>query len=68
MTKETINVDGMTCNHCKMTVEQAAGKLDGVAKAKVDLKKNTLTVKFDEGKTSLDLIKDAVSEAGYQVV
>ncbi len=67
MTKETLSVDGMTCNHCKMTVEQAAGKLDGVVKAKVDLKKKALTVKFDEGKASLETIKNAVSEAGYQV-
>jgi copper chaperone len=34
-----INVKGMSCNHCKISVETALKKLNGVSKAVVDLDK-----------------------------
>jgi len=33
----TIQVKGMTCEHCQAVVEDALGGLTGVASAKVDL-------------------------------
>ena len=68
MTKESISVEGMTCGHCKMTVENSAAALDGVAAAKVNLKKKNVTVKFDESKVTLEAVKAAIAEAGYQPV
>lgn len=67
MVKEIFRVEGMTCGHCKSTVEKAADDLPGVAKAKVDLKKGTLTVKFDSAAVTLEAIKEAVEGAGYSV-
>ena len=67
MQKESIRVEGMTCGHCKMTVENAAGELPGVDSAKVNLKKSTLTVKYDAAAVTIDDIKEAVVEAGYSV-
>lgn len=67
MQKESFRVEGMTCGHCKMTVENAAGNLAGVGAAKVNLKKGTLTVKYDSAAVTLEDIKDAVIEAGYSV-
>jgi copper chaperone len=67
MQKENIRVEGMSCGHCKMTVENAAGSLPGVESAKVNLKKGTLTVKFNPDSVALDDIKEVVSDAGYSV-
>ena len=68
MKEEVLTVEGMTCNHCKMTVEGAAVSLSGVGDAKVDLKAKTLTVSFDETKVDQGQIKSAVESQGYHVV
>lgn len=66
--KRILTVKGMTCGHCKSAVEKAARGLPGVLAAEVDLAASTLAVEFDPVKSSLESIKKAVEEAGYQVV
>lgn len=34
---KTIRIEGMQCNHCKMSVEKALNELDGVIKVEVSL-------------------------------
>ena len=45
--KETLKIDGMTCDHCVMHVTNALESVEGVEKAKVSLKKKEALVKFD---------------------
>ena len=66
MTKQVINVDGMSCEHCVKSVANAIKSLPGIGGVDVSLKKHTATVKFDENKTSLDGIKEAIREIGYE--
>ncbi|MDC7233747.1 MAG: heavy metal translocating P-type ATPase [Spirochaetales bacterium] len=61
--KTTITVEGMSCNHCKMSVEKAASSVDSVTDAVVDLEKKELSLLVDEGK--IDEVKAAVREAGF---
>jgi Cu+-exporting ATPase len=64
----TFPVQGMTCNHCKMRVENAAKEIDGVSKAEVDLEAGTLSLDIpatDSGAV-IAMVKDAVREAGYE--
>ncbi|VBB08840.1 Hypothetical protein LUCI_4121 [Lucifera butyrica] len=68
ITKQTMTVEGMSCNHCKNAVEKAARALPGVLAAEVDLAANQLTVEYNPGKSNLEEIKTAVEEAGYTVV
>jgi len=65
MTKEVIQVRGMSCKHCVKAVTEAAEGIAGVKKVKVDLKAGTATVTFD-GDLLAD-IKTAITEAGYDV-
>jgi len=37
MNKKIISIEGMSCNHCKMSVEKALNSLEGVAKVEVSL-------------------------------
>ena len=67
MTTETLNVDGMTCNHCKMNVEKNLGTLAGISSVTVDLDAKTVTVETD-GSTDLAKIKQTINEIGYTVV
>ena len=68
MKEEVLSVEGMTCNHCKMTVENTVVSLSGVGIAEVDLKAKTLTVSFDEAKVDQNQIRTAVESQGYHVV
>lgn len=61
----TLNVEGMSCGHCVNSVEGAVKKLG--ATGKVDLSGGSVTVDFDESKISLDAIKEAIEEQGYDV-
>ena len=65
MTK-TMTINGMMCAHCQAHVEKALNALDGV-EAKVDLEAKTATVTLSK-EVSDDLLKNAVTEAGYEVV
>ncbi|WFR76699.2 cation transporter [Lactococcus lactis] len=41
--KETLKIEGMTCDHCVMHVTNALEAIEGVEKAKVSLKKKGST-------------------------
>lgn len=62
----TLNVEGMSCNHCKMAVEKALQEL-GADKVAVDLEGKKVTVTFDPGKVTEDAVKKAIADAGYEV-
>ena len=69
MAKETLNlnVEGMSCQHCVHTVKSSVSSLAGVDKVDVILEKNLVTVGFDPGVTSLQLIRTAIEDTGYTV-
>jgi copper chaperone CopZ len=66
MSELTLHVPGMTCGHCKMSVEGEVGKVAGVASVAVDLDSKLVTVAGD----TLDrvAIVAAIDEAGFEVV
>lgn len=63
--KTRFDVTGMTCSACSAHVEKAVAKLDGVNKVAVSLLTNSMTVEFDDSRTSHDAIISAVVKAGY---
>ena len=67
MEKVTLQVAGMSCGHCVKAVEGAVGELAGVEKVTVDLKNGTVDVEFNENGVSLDQIKEAIDDQGYEV-
>jgi len=56
----------MSCSHCVNAIEGAMKEIG--ATGKVDLADNKVTVDFDENKLSLEKIKEAIEEQGYDVV
>ena len=67
MTTETITVKGMTCGGCVNSVTKALTGVAGVERADVDLAGAKATVTFDDNRTSVAALKEAVEEAGYDV-
>ncbi|PIC69740.1 copper resistance protein CopZ [Sporosarcina sp. P16b] len=67
MTTTTLNVKGMTCNHCVQAVESALTELPGVERALVDLKANSVAVQFDESVVTIEKMTEAIEDQGYDV-
>ncbi|WP_080792191.1 heavy-metal-associated domain-containing protein [Corynebacterium pacaense] len=63
MAIKNYTVEGMTCAHCKASVEEEISELPGVASVDADVASGAVTVS-GEGFTDAD-IHAAVKEAGY---
>jgi len=60
-------IDGMTCGGCVRSVKNLLESIHGVSSAKVSLEKAQATVTYDPAKADVNRMKEAVSDAGYQV-
>lgn len=61
----TLNVSGMTCPACPITVKKALEKVPGVSKIEVRYEKKQALVTFDDAKTNTDALVKATTDAGY---
>lgn len=61
MTTE-LKVEGMSCGHCKMSVEKALKSVQGVEKVEVFLQEGKAIV---EGSAPVEALIAAVQEEGY---
>lgn len=61
----TLNIAGMTCDHCQRAVKGALESVEGVQSAAVDLGTGTAQV---EGTADLSALVAAVEEEGYGAV
>ncbi|VAW79758.1 hypothetical protein MNBD_GAMMA15-888 [hydrothermal vent metagenome] len=64
----TLDVPGMTCKFCPITVRKALEKVPGVISAKSDFETKTATVTFDPEKTRLSDLTEATANAGYESI
>ena len=58
----SISVEGMSCEHCEQTVEDALRAVEGVTEASADRDTAQATVEGDADTTAL---VEAVEDAGY---
>jgi len=61
----TLDVPGMNCGMCPITVNKALKKVPGVKSAKADLDSKQAVVTYDDAKTSPDQLMKATADAGY---
>ncbi|WAA09825.1 copper chaperone CopZ [Fervidibacillus albus] len=67
MEKVTLEVQGMSCQHCVKAVEGSVGALNGVANVVVHLQEGKVDVEFNPGVVSLEAIKETIEDEGYEV-
>lgn len=67
MTKEVLDIMGMTCASCAVTLEKRISELAFVEKVTLNYVTEQMTVTFDESKGSLDNIIKTVYDSGYEV-
>ena len=66
MSTRTYSVAGMTCQHCDDAVTSEVTKVSGVSGVTVDLAAKTVTVTGEPIDDAA--VRDAIDEAGYEVV
>ncbi|TLS51252.1 heavy-metal-associated domain-containing protein [Paenibacillus antri] len=65
MKQATLQVQGMSCQHCVHSIEGALEEIG--AKGRVDLEGNSVAVEYDETIVTLEAVKEAIEEQGYDV-
>lgn len=65
-TERTYTVEGMTCDHCRLSVTEEVSEVAGVEAVDVDLATGRVVVR-GEGVDDA-AVRAAVDEAGYSVV
>ena len=61
-----LKIEGMHCAGCSTRLERVLNNLEGVEEAKVSLEEKQATIKFDETKTNIENIKEAIADAGFK--
>lgn len=61
----TLDVPGMTCAACPITVKKAITRVEGVSKAEVNYERREAVVTFDDAQTSVQKLTQATENAGY---
>jgi len=64
--QKTLKIEGMTCGHCKMKVENTLNGLSRINSAEVDLIDGTCDLELSEDIDNEELTR-VISEAGYQL-
>jgi copper chaperone len=67
METTVLKVNGMTCGGCVRSVKNVLESIQGVTRAEISLEKAQATVTYDPAKADLSRMREAVTDAGYQV-
>jgi len=67
MQTTTIKIEGMTCGGCVNSVKTVLEKLPGVDQVEVSLDNAEAVVQHDATQTSVEQLKEAISDAGFDV-
>ena len=68
MAKTKLKIGGMSCQHCVKTVTDALTGLQGVKRAKVNLRKGEAVVHFDESRVNTVNLAEAITAAGFETL
>ena len=61
------HVEGMTCDHCEMSIQKGVNALDGISLVEANYEDSTTHVVFDPSKTDSTQIAAAIEKRGYKV-
>lgn len=64
MSENVIIVKGMTCNHCKASVERSLNSIDGIDETTADI--NTSKVLIKGASFDMEKVKATIKEIGYE--
>lgn len=62
-----LNVKGMTCEHCVMSIKKGLGELKGVKNVEINLQEGRVSVEYNSKDTNVETIKETIDDIGYEV-
>lgn len=65
MTERTVSVPAISCGHCVKTIEREVGELPGVDEVSSSQESRSVTVRWDESRTSWEAVTALLDEIGY---
>jgi copper chaperone len=65
MKEATLQIEGMSCQHCVMRVKKTIEGLAGISDLSVDV--GSARIVFDESKIQQSDIENAIIKAGYKI-
>lgn len=68
MLTTTIKIKGMTCMGCVNSVKNVLKNMTGVTQVEASLNPPQATVQYDQVSTSIDRLKEAIIDAGFEVI
>ena len=66
MNKKIISIEGMSCNHCKMSVEKALNSIEGVTKVEVSLENKNAVIESSK-EIDHNKIRESIENEGFIV-
>ena len=66
-TKASYKVEGLTCGSCSEKVATAINAVEGVLLSAVDYQTGRVEIAFDNQKTSLTKLEEALASTGYKI-
>lgn len=63
-----LSVEGMHCEGCSKRLENMLNELEGVESANVSLEEKTADVNYNEEEITIEEIKEAIIDAGFDVI
>ena len=68
MSSQTIQVRGMSCDHCSQTIHRALKVMPGISKVSVNLEKGEVVIDFDDTQTNTQTISAKIVKIGFETV
>ncbi|MFN2589064.1 MAG: heavy-metal-associated domain-containing protein [Actinomycetota bacterium] len=65
--QETFEVQDISCDHCKRTIEDALRPVEGVQRAEVSVPARSVTVEWQPETVARERVVAAIEDAGYGV-
>jgi copper chaperone CopZ len=65
MAERTVSIPNISCGHCVKTIERELSELSGVEWVGAEADGRTVTVRWDEGRTSWDAVEALLQEIDY---
>ncbi len=68
MKKYKFPVKGMTCASCVARIEKVVGKIEGIEDVRANLANSTISFNSDQPTDSLEAVRKAAEEYGYEII
>jgi len=66
--RATLNIKGMHCASCAVSIEDSLNKVEGVSKAAVNFATERAYVEYDPAEATPQALEQAVGNAGYSII